>query len=152
MIGPGSDKNVKNRSIFYKKNSRIFAIMLSWMGPKEVFYSKLVAEMSWTSIESLYVAHFGLLFRAFFGGKNCNIIFPKWGGGWGSEVFLTIWDPFGPIWTHQDHFKQELIFCSEAPFQNPTLSIWGKKIIFAWNGRKGSRWAQKGSKWSKTLS
>ena len=44
---------------------------------------------------------------------------------------------FGPIWTLLDNFKQELIFCSEAPLQNPTLSISGKKIIFClkWSKR-----------------
>ena len=48
-------------------------------------------------------------------------------------VNLNVFDhkePFGPIWTLLDRFKQELIFCSEAPLQNPILSIWGKKIIF----------------------
>ena len=44
-------------------------------------------------------------------------------------MFLTIRNPFGPIWTLLDRFKQELIFCSEAPLPTPTLSIWGKKII-----------------------
>ena len=46
-------------------------------------------------------------------------------------MFLTIWNPFGPIWTILDNFKQELIFCSEAPLQNPTLSIWGKKSLLS---------------------
>ena len=49
---------------------------------------------------------------------------------WSTQVFLTIRNPFGPIWTLLDRFKQELIFCSEAPLPTPTLSIWGKKIIF----------------------
>ena len=40
-------------------------------------------------------------------------------------------NPKWSIWTLSDHFKQELIFCSEAPLQNPTLFIWDKKIIFA---------------------
>ena len=44
-----------------------------------------------------------------------------------------------------------MIFCSEAPPPNPTLSIWDKKFIFVWNGPKVSRWAQNGPKWSKTL-
>ena len=38
--------------------------------------------------------------------------------------------PKWSIWTLMDHFKQELIFCSVAPLQNPILSIWGKIIIF----------------------
>ena len=42
---------------------------------------------------------------------------------------MTPRDPFGPIWTLLDHFKQELIFCSIAPLQSPILSIWGKKIM-----------------------
>ena len=54
-------------------------------------------------------------------------------------VFLTLWDPFGSIWTLLDHFKQKLIFCSEAPPPNPILSIWGKQFIFALNGLIGSR-------------
>ena len=66
-------------------------------------------------------------------------------------MFFIICDPFGPLWTLLDHFKQKLIFCSEAPPPNPTLSIWGENFIFVWNGPKGSRWAQKGPKWSKTL-
>ena len=42
-----------------------------------------------------------------------------------------IWGPFGPIWTLLNHFKQKLIFRSEAPPPNPTLSIWGKKSFLA---------------------
>ena len=34
---------------------------------------------------------------------------------------------------------------------NPTLSIWGKKLDFVWNGPKGPIWAQKGPKWPKTF-
>ena len=34
-------------------------------------------------------------------------------------MFLIIWDPFGPIWTILGHFKQKLIFCSEAPPPHP---------------------------------
>ena len=47
--------------------------------------------------------------------------------------------------------KQKLIFYSGAPSQYPTLSIWGNKFIFDWNGSKGSRWTQNSPKWSKTL-
>ena len=35
---------------------------------------------------------------------------------------------FWTFGTLLDNFKQELIFCSEAPLQNPILSIWGKNI------------------------
>ena len=61
---------------------------------------------------------------------------PKWskrvrkGPKWSTTVFLTIRNLFGPILALLDRFKQELIFCSEAPLPTPTLSIWGKKIIF----------------------
>ena len=54
---------------------------------------------------------------------------------WSTYMFLTIWDPLGPIWTLLDHFKQKLIFCFEVSPPNPTLSIWGKKVI----GPKGSQ-------------
>ena len=50
-----------------------------------------------------------------------------------------------------DHCKQKIIFCSWAPPPNHTLCIRGKKFIFVWNGLKGSRWAPKDPKWSKTL-
>ena len=62
---------------------------------------------------------------------------PKWskrvrkGPKWSTWVFLTIRNLFGPIWILFDCFKQELIFCSEAPLPTPALSIWGKKIISA---------------------
>ena len=48
-------------------------------------------------------------------------------------VNLSLFEHLGLFWAHVDlldHFKQELIFCSEAPLPTPTLSIWGKKIIF----------------------
>ena len=35
---------------------------------------------------------------------------------------------------------------SGAPPPNPTLSFWGKKFIFVWNGPIGSRWTQNGPK------
>ena len=65
-------------------------------------------------------------------------------------MFLTIWNPFGPIWTLFDYFKWKIIFCSKAPSLNPTLSLWGNKLLFVWNGPKVSIWAQKGPKLSKT--
>ena len=34
---------------------------------------------------------------------------------------------------------------NSSALQNPILSIWGKKIIFVWNGPKGSRLIQTGS-------
>ena len=70
-------------------------------------------------------------------------------------MFLTIWDPFRPVWTLLDHFKQKMIFCSKALPPNPTyfvdMSLWGNKLIFVWNGPKVSRWAQKGPKLSKSV-
>ena len=65
-------------------------------------------------------------------------------------MFLIIWDPFGPVWTLSDHFKQKMIFCLKAPPPNPTLPLRGNKSIFVWNGPKVSRRAQKGWKLSKT--
>ena len=65
-------------------------------------------------------------------------------------MFLTIWNLFGPVWTLLDHFKRNMNFCSKAPLPNPSLSLWGNKLIFVWNGPKVSRWAQKGNKLSKT--
>ena len=65
-------------------------------------------------------------------------------------MFLTIWNPFGLVWTLLGHFKRKMIFCSKAPSPNPTFSSWGKKLIFVWNGLQVSRWAQKGPKLSKT--
>ena len=47
-------------------------------------------------------------------GRIVNV--PKWskriqmGPKWSSQVFLTIWDPFGPIWTLLDHFRQNDFF------------------------------------------
>ena len=40
-----------------------------------------------------------------------------------TQVFLTFWDPFEPIWTPLDHVKQKMIFCSEAPPPNSTLFL-----------------------------
>ena len=54
-------------------------------------------------------------------------------------TFGTLLGPSGPFWTISN---KNWYF---APLQNPILSIWGKKIIFVWNGPKGSRWTQTGS-------
>ena len=47
-------------------------------------------------------------------------------------INLSVFDNLGPsgVWTLFDHFRRKFIFCSEAPLPNPTLSIWGKKLIF----------------------
>ena len=78
-------------------------------------------------------------------------IWAQKGQKWSTYVFLTILDPFGPIWTLLDHFKQESIFCSEAPLPPPTLFIWGKKSILSKMVQKGSDGRKRGPKWSKTL-
>ena len=56
----------------------------------------------------------------------------------------TLVDLIGPFQTIQ------MIFCSKAPPPNPTLFLWGNKLIFVWNGPKVSRWAQRGPKLSTT--
>ena len=56
-------------------------------------------------------------------GRLVNV--PKWFKRV-QMVNLTVFDrldPFGPIWTHLDHFKEKLIFCSKVPLPNPTLSF-----------------------------
>ena len=55
---------------------------------------------------------------------------------------LEWYDTSGPFRTISN---KKLIVCSKAPLPNPTLSLWGNKLIFVWNGPKVSRWAQKGS-------
>jgi len=37
------------------------------------------------------------------------------------NMFLTIWDIFGLIWTFLDHFRQNLIFCSKLLWPRSTL-------------------------------
>ena len=66
-------------------------------------------------------------------------------------VNLSVFDHLGPFWAHLDHFgpfQTKIDFLLRSTSATP---IWGKKFIFVWNGPKGSRWAQKGPKWSKTL-
>ena len=46
-------------------------------------------------------------------------------------MFLTIWDPFGPIWTLLDHFRQKLIY------NNPNLLSYIIKIKGQVIGRLG---------------
>ena len=47
---------------------------------------------------------------------------------WSTYLFLTIWDPLGPIWALLDHFKPKLIFCSKVYPPNPTLSMVDPKV------------------------
>ena len=62
--------------------------------------------------DGLKMVHFGPKMAKH--GRPLNVL--KWSEGvqkgpkWSTEVFLTIWDPFGPIWTLLDHFKQKLIY------------------------------------------
>ena len=62
--------------------------------------------------------------------------------------FGTLLGPSGPF--YKDYFKQKMIFCSKTPPPHSTLSLWGNKLIFVWNGSKVSRWTQRGPKLSKT--
>ena len=67
------------------------------------------------------------------------------------EWFLTIWDPFGPNWTLFGHFRQKWICCPKWTKYGLAKVLRSKKSIFVWNGQKGSRWVQRGAKWSQTL-
>ena len=62
---------------------------------------------------------------------------------------LTIWDPFEPIWTLLDHFRQKWFFALNGQSRVWRKCSMNKKILFVF--LKESRWAQKGHKWSKTL-
>ena len=44
-------------------------------------------------------------------------------------MFLTIWDPFGPIWTLLDHFKQKWFF-AQKHLRLTRLCPFGEKIDF----------------------
>ena len=56
--------------------------------------------------------------------------------------FLARVDLFG-------QFQTKNYFLLKAHPPNPTLSLWGNKLIFVWNCPKVTRWAQKGPKLSK---
>ena len=74
------------------------------------------------------------------------------GPKWSEIVNLDVFDRLGPFWARVDplgQFQTKMIFCSKAPLPNPTLSLWGSKLIFVCNGPRVSRWAQKGPKLSK---
>ena len=58
------------------------------------------------------------------------------------NMFLTIWDIFGLIWTLLDHFRQNLIFCSKLLWPRSTLCFWGEKLIFVLKGPKRCKWSQ----------
>ena len=55
--------------------------------------------------------------------------------------FGTLLGPSGPF--YKDYFKRKMIFCSKTPPPHSTLSLWGNKLIFVWNGLKVSRWNQR---------
>ena len=58
------------------------------------------------------------------------------------NMFLTICDIFGLIWTLLDHFRQNLIFCSKLLWPRSTLCFWDEKLIFVLKGPKWCKWVQ----------
>ena len=83
-------------------------------------------------------------------GRLVNV--PKWskrvqmGTKWSSQVFLTIWGHFGPIWTPLDNLKQKLIFCSRVP--PPYFVHLGQKNHLCLKCSKG---VQMDPKWSQMI-
>ena len=72
---------------------------------------------------------------------------------WFKRVHLSVFDHMEPFWAHLDHFGQfqtriDILLWSTSA--KPYFVHSGQKIIIVWNGPKGTRWAPKGSKWSKT--
>ena len=65
------------------------------------------------------------------------------------NIFFTIWDYFGPIWTLLDLFRQTWFFASKTEKCFLAKVIWSKKLSFVWKDPKESKWAQNGRKWSK---
>ena len=65
------------------------------------------------------------------------------------NIFFTIWDYFGPIWTLLDLFIQTWFFASKTEKCFLAKVIWSKKLSFVWKDPKESKWAQNGPKWSK---
>ena len=67
------------------------------------------------------------------------------------KATINLFDLFLVFWTRSKVVQKDL---KGTKMVNPTskcsLSIQGK-ISFIWNGSKGSRWVQRGPKWSKTL-
>ena len=66
-------------------------------------------------------------------------------------VNLSVFDHLGPFWAHLDPFGPFQTKMNFLPQMGVAEVLRSKKSIFVWNGPKGSRWAQKGPKWSKTL-
>ena len=66
-----------------------------------------------------------------------------------SNMFLIIWDHFGPIWTLCDYFRQNLIFCLKTEKCFLAKVSWSKKSSFVRNHPTESKWAQNDPKWSK---
>ena len=67
------------------------------------------------------------------------------------NMFLTIWDIFGLIWTLLDLLRQKSIFRLKNTKCFLAKVVWSKKSSFVWNGPKGSKWAPKCPKWSKNM-
>ena len=61
------------------------------------------------------------------------------------NMFLTIWDIFGLIWTLLDHFRQNLIFF----FGQEALCVFEAKIDFCLKRSKMVQMGPNGPKWSK---
>ena len=83
--------------------------------------------------------------------QHCKVV--QRGPKGSKMVNLDVLDHLGPFWARLDPFEQfqtKISFCSKAPPPNPTLSLWGNKLIFVWKGTEVSRWAQKSPKLSKT--
>ena len=57
------------------------------------------------------------------------------GPKWKTWLFLTICNPFGPICSLLNHFRQKSIFCSFSRVWR--RCFWTKKSFFVWNGPKG---------------
>ena len=63
-------------------------------------------------------------------------------------VNLSLFDHLGPFWAHLDPFgpfqtRIDILLWSTSA--EPYFVHLGQKIIFVWNGPKGSRWIQTGS-------
>ena len=50
---------------------------------------------------------------------------------------LTIWDPFGPVWTLLDHFRQKSICWPIRTKLGLAELLMNKGSFFVWNGPKG---------------
>ena len=63
---------------------------------------------------------------------------------------LTILGPFGSMWTLWTISNKNWFFQPKHLRQTLLFPFGAKSSFFVWNGPKGSRWAQRAPKWSKT--